>query len=232
MARQIIGVVIIQRKAYSLRHTSPTRDPEMQPLPTLETMIALCREAREEVLDLLNRDPELRSLRWRVDRDPCLYAIDAQGERLNDGSWVPWKRRKSDVEALLASYPTAVQIVVDGGVNAAENKDDYDATNYEPFYWQTCIWDRNKPVYSVEQLETLVARRTGFRSFAEMFDRSRGNYRPSIDVRDPEMLAIADHYDYLADKRGDERRAYRYGEVAAREMASEADLELTGGLRP
>ena len=79
-------------------------------------MIALCREAREALIDEINSHQELRKDRWRVDRSPCLYALDAQGERLNDGDWCAWTRRKSDVEELLRRHPDAHQIIVDGGL--------------------------------------------------------------------------------------------------------------------
>lgn len=202
----------------------------VQPLPSLDTMVAICREAKASLLDEINRDPELRGDRWRMDREPCLYAIGPNGDRLNDGAWCPWRRRKSDVEQLLQDYPDAVQIVVDSGIDVAENKESFDADNYTPMFWQVPIWKRSEPVYSVEQLEALVRRRTGFRSFAEMLDRARNGYRPSIDTRDPEMVAIANHYDALAEARGDDRRAYRYGASPGGPPAPQP--AVAGGPRP
>lgn len=199
----------------------------IQPLPKLETMTAICREAREDVLDLLNRNPETADLRWRMDRSPRLLAIDAAGNRLNDDGWHSWTRRKSDVESLLRNYPEATEVVVDSGVDVAATREDYEGSNYDPFFWQATIWRHDRPVYSIEQLEEIVRRRTGFRSFSEMFNKTRDGYRPSIDVRDPEMLAIANHYDRLATNRGDERRAYRYGALVRAD-----DPAPTAGPRP
>ncbi len=183
---------------------------EIMPLPKLETMIALCREARENLLDEINSNFELVKDRWRVDRSPCLYALDAQGERLNDGDWCAWQRRKSDVETLLQRYPSAHEIMVDGGIDVAANKEDYDASSYEPQFWQATIWKRDAPVLSLEDIDSLVRRRTGFAGVKDLL-HARGGYRPSFDMRDPEMATLAAFYDKAMALRGDERRAYRYG---------------------
>ena len=183
-----------------------------QPLPPLDTMVAICSETRSSLQREIRRCADLRDLRWLQDRAPCLYALDADGERLNDGSWNSWERRKSDVENLLRKYPDAVQIIVDSGINVSENKEACDAGDYTPFFWQATIWKRHEPVYSDAQLEAILRRRSGFSSFRGMFEAS-GNYRPSIDVRDPVMKAIADHYDRLAKEQDDPRRAFRYGDA-------------------
>lgn len=180
------------------------------PLPKLDTMIALCREAREALIDEINSHQELRKDRWRVDRSPCLYALDAQGERLNDGDWCAWTRRKSDVEELLRRHPDAHQIIVDGGIDVAENKELYESSNYEPQFWQATIWKRAEPVYSLDDLETIVRRRTAFTDLRDLLG-AKGGYRPSLDMRDAEMAALATFYDQAMERRGDDRRAYRYG---------------------
>ena len=59
-------------------------------------------------------------------------------------------------------------------------------------------------------LDQLIARRTAFSSMQELVTAA-GGYRPSLDVADPEMLRIAEAYDTAQAKRGDPRRAYRYG---------------------
>lgn len=202
----------------------------IQPLPTLDTMIAVCREARDQVVDDINRNPDFRDDRWRVDRAPCLYALGEDGERLNDGAWCPWERRKRDVENLLARYPNAHEIIVDGGVDVSVNKEAYEVGNYEPVFWQATLWKRDAPIYSVGELESLLRRRSGFNSFEDMF-RTSATYRPSFDIRDPEMLAIADYYDVLAQQRDDSRRSYRYGEPRPAAEATEADEEVEG-MRP
>lgn len=180
------------------------------PLTKLETMVALCREARIDLLSDIDSNVALRRDRWRVDRSPCLYALDANGERLNDGHWCAWRRRKSDVEALLQRYPTTHEIIVDGGIDVAANKEAYEASNYEPFFWQATIWKRDAPVFSLEDIDAIVRRRTAFAGINALL-RAKGNYRPSLDMRDPEMAALAEFYDSAMAKRGDERRAYRYG---------------------
>lgn len=204
------------------------------PLPRLETMVALCSEAREALIVEINSHPELRKDRWRVDRSPCLYALDAQGERLNDGSWCAWERRKSDVEKLLRQYPDAHQVIVDGGIDVSENKEAYASSNYEPQFWQATIWHRVEPLYSLQDLESIVRRRTGFTSLTDLLD-AKGSYRPSLDMRDPEMAAIATYYDKAMTERGDDRRAYRYGLQGGPGDSPAVDDEQfdePGGMRP
>lgn len=58
--------------------------------------------------------------------------------------------------------------------------------------------------------DKLVRNHTAFRSFREML-WADGGYCPSLDVREPVMLKIADAYDAAQAARGDARRAYRYG---------------------
>lgn len=186
-------------------------DTPVQPLPHLDTMVALCSEARDALRREIRSNPDLADMRWLQDREPVLYAIGSDGQRLNDGEWRVWHRLKGDAQALLTDYPDAVKIVVNSGINVSVNKQDLDAGYYEPMFWQTTIWKRHAPVYSDAELEELIRRRTGFRGFDDMF-KAKGSYRPSIDVRDPEMKAIGDRYDALASARNDDRRAYRYGE--------------------
>lgn len=201
-----------------------------QPLPSLETMISVCREARDEVMRDARRDPQLCNLRWRVSRSPLLFAIDANGQRLNDcGS--NWHGRKSEVEALLARYPDAVEVLVDSGINFAESKVAYEGSDYWPQFWQATVWRRDTPVYSAGELDALLRRRSGFASFEDMFKASP-SYRPSCDVSDPEMRAIADHYDQLAAARRDDRRSYRYGERVGAVADKTADFDDFGGPSP
>lgn len=182
----------------------------VQPLPALETMIEICSEARDRVREAIRRNPDYRDARWLQDREPRLLAIGTKGERLNDDGWCRWQRRKRDVEALLREYPDAVAIIADGGINVAANREELEAGAYSPEFWQVTLWKRHEPVYSDAQLEEILRRRTGFRSFEDMF-RAKSSYRPSIDVRDPEMKAIGDRYDELTSDLQDDRRAYRYG---------------------
>lgn len=183
------------------------------PLPSLQTMVALCREARDDLLDDIKSHPELGKERWRVPRSPCLYALDAQGNRLNDGTWCAWERRKSDVEGLLARYPDAHAIIVDGGIDVAANLADYEASHYEPQFWQATIWKRDAPVHSLEDIDGIVRRRTGFTGVRDLL-HAKGGYRPSFDMRDTEMAVLAEFYDEAMARRGDDRRAYRYGNTS------------------
>ena len=64
-----------------------------------------------------------------------------------------------------------------------------------------------RPLY----IDAVVARSTAFKSFAELMDGTHKTYRPSIDTRVPEMVELADAYDAEMPRRGDKRRAYRYG---------------------
>ena len=178
----------------------------------ISAIYASCTLAREQAYDFARSNPELAPLRWRKDREPCVLVIGADGDRLNDGSWRRWDRRRSTVEDLLAAYPHAQSIVVDAGVNVSANRADMEAGNYEPIYWQAKIWDRNDPSPAQEkQLNALLARRSAFKSFDEIF-AAKGGYRPSMDMKDPDMVVLADHYDRLAQQRGDSRRAFRYGQ--------------------
>ena len=59
--------------------------------------------------------------------------------------------------------------------------------------------------------DRLCSSNTGFASFQDLLD-AKGSYRPSIDVREPDMLWLADYYDRAQEARGDARRAYRYGQ--------------------
>ena len=173
---------------------------DRKPLPPLAEMLEACSRARADALCNIRVNPELRTFRWKVDRSPQLLAIAADGERLNDSGWTDWKRRKREVVELYERYPEAVKIIVDSGINCYERPDD---TEYVTEFWQAVIWDQ-------ESVDDLVLRHTSFRSLAEMFEAG-GNYRPSLDMREPHMRKIADAYDQEAERRGDPRRAYRYG---------------------
>lgn len=59
-------------------------------------------------------------------------------------------------------------------------------------------------------LNATIRRKTGFTDFADMLDAG-GNYRPTIDVSQADLLELADAYDAAQAERGDARRAFRYG---------------------
>jgi hypothetical protein len=63
---------------------------------------------------------------------------------------------------------------------------------------------------TTQTLDQICRRKTGFSSFADLLSSAPG-YRPSTDMRDPDMELLADGYDEAMEERGDPRRAYRYG---------------------
>lgn len=65
-------------------------------------------------------------------------------------------------------------------------------------------------VVDFEEINRKVRENTAFPSMDDMLNAG-GNYRPSIDMREPVMAEIADEYDRRQEQRGDPRRAYRYG---------------------
>lgn len=67
---------------------------------------------------------------------------------------------------------------------------------------------------NTNRLDDLLSRETAFANFDELLT-ARGNYRPSIKVDTDDRLELADAYDAAMAARGDDRRAYRYGEPTA-----------------
>lgn len=61
------------------------------------------------------------------------------------------------------------------------------------------------------RLDGLWARNTGFCNLRDCLNAG-GSYRPSLDMRQEIMRELADDYDAAQAARGDDRRAYRYGE--------------------
>lgn len=59
-------------------------------------------------------------------------------------------------------------------------------------------------------VDYLIRRNTGFTGLDDMLSAG-GNYRPSLDMREPWAREVARAYDEAQAKRGDARRAYRYG---------------------
>lgn len=171
-----------------------------KPLPSLQHMLDACAKARAEAMAEIKSNPELRNLRWKVDRAPRLVAIDAKGDRLNDGDWSEWKRRKREVIRMYEINPEAVEIVVESGINLYERPDDVD---YVTEFWTATLWEN-------ESVDDLVRKHTAFATMDELL-QADGGYRPSLDVREPHMLRIANAYDRQQQLRGDPRRAYRYG---------------------
>lgn len=66
-------------------------------------------------------------------------------------------------------------------------------------------------VVAAAELNALWQRNSVFKSTSDALAASP-NYRPSLDVSDPDMLLLADAYDSFAVAQKDPRRAYRYGQ--------------------
>lgn len=64
-----------------------------------------------------------------------------------------------------------------------------------------------------QRLDRLTGKLTGFSNFEDMLNAG-GRYRPSMPISDEEygkdFLILADAYDKAMEKRGDERRTFRY----------------------
>ncbi len=195
----------------------------MNNIRTVQAMTSACSAARDDLRLFIRRNWEMREMRWQADREPRVLIIGADGERLADDGWIRWDRRRSTVDEILRQHPDAQALVVEGGINVAMNKADLDAGNYEPLIWQANIWNRSDPTPEQgRELTALLRRRTAFQSFDDMF-AAKGEYRPSMDVSDPEMRRLAEHYDHLAAQRGDERRAFRYGHDRPHEDNADGD---------
>lgn len=76
--------------------------------------------------------------------------------------------------------------------------------------------------------DALTKKHTAFKSFKEMA-HAEGGYNPSIEVgKDPEKEELAGHYDDYQTKRGDPRRAFRYGKNVDKAARSGGDKHKTG----
>ena len=65
------------------------------------------------------------------------------------------------------------------------------------------------PLLKVIIAESLTRSLTAFSSFEEML--TAPNYTPSLNCTDPDRARLADLYDQEQERRGDDRRAFRYG---------------------
>ena len=64
-----------------------------------------------------------------------------------------------------------------------------------------------------QKADRLVRKHSAFVSFMDLATNTHPTYRPSLDVRDPECLWLADYYDRTMEAHGDPRRAFRYGKA-------------------
>lgn len=112
----------------------------MTPLQRAKAAVA---EAYAEAQRAVRRDPELRALRWRRGRGRPMYALDAKGDRINDGGWDEFVGVWKDVQKLIDGSPGVVEIFVDGGIDCAANREEMDAFNYETYRYEATIWRRD-----------------------------------------------------------------------------------------
>lgn len=66
----------------------------------------------------------------------------------------------------------------------------------------------NKTV-SIDDLDIICKHYTAFSCFGELLF-AKGDYRPSLDCSNPDLLALANAYDKAQELYGDPRRAFRY----------------------
>lgn len=62
---------------------------------------------------------------------------------------------------------------------------------------------------SIDDLDRIAKHYTAFDSFNSLI-YAKGDYRPSIDCTNPDLLALANAYDRAQECYGDPRRAFRY----------------------
>lgn len=60
-------------------------------------------------------------------------------------------------------------------------------------------------------VDNMVRTNTAFGTLEDML-QAKGNYRPSLDVSEHDRRMLADLYDATQEARGDDRRAFRYGQ--------------------
>jgi hypothetical protein len=96
-----------------------------------------------------------------------------------------------------------------GGSSTHWNRGSITDYGFDDRVWQY----EHKP--KAERLTRLIRQNTAFHCLDAMRTETRDGYRPSVDVREPEMVEIADAYDAMMQEHGDPRRAFRYGEAAS-----------------
>lgn len=112
----------------------------MRLLPPLKDMKASIREEREAIMLQHRRLGHQRRYPFAFNRGACLYACDANNNRLNDGDWHDWLGTKLQVAKLLVQYPDCDEIFYDGGVDFAETMEAYKHGNYEPDFMSATLY--------------------------------------------------------------------------------------------
>lgn len=133
----------------------------MARLPPLKQMREAIREERNVIMQ--NHIPYRRKLPFARNREACLYALDANDQRLNDGDWHAWDGTKRQVAKLLMRFPECSEIFYDGGVNFAETMQDFEYGNYDPEFLQAVLYakDHGPLTISVRYAEAEMERKEG-----------------------------------------------------------------------
>lgn len=129
------------RRAYRYGEPPPAKAPA-KPLTPLQKAKAAVAEAYAEAKKGVRTDPYLRTLRWRRGRGRPMYALNAAGDRLNDGDWIEFRGVWKDVQKLIDQYPEAVEIFVDSGIDCAPNLEVMEVGDYETYRYEAVIWNR------------------------------------------------------------------------------------------
>lgn len=64
-----------------------------------------------------------------------------------------------------------------------------------------------------EKADRITRTHSAFTSFEDMAVHAKGSYRPSLYMKNPALVWLADYYDAFQAKRGDSRVAFRYGQA-------------------
>lgn len=67
-------------------------------------------------------------------------------------------------------------------------------------------------VAQIRKADAILGANSGFANFRDLLD-AKGGYAPSMDMRKPELVWLADYYDQTQASRNDPRRAFRYGQA-------------------
>lgn len=130
------------RRAYRYGDAPPAPAPA-KPATPLQRAKAAVAEAYAEAKREIRQDPDLRRLRWRKGRGRPMYALDCDGNRINDGGWDEFRGVWKDVQKLIDANPHAVEIFVDGGIDCAENLEAMENYDYQTVRYQAVIWRRD-----------------------------------------------------------------------------------------
>lgn len=131
------------REAYAAAAAAKAAAEEEARMTPLQRAKHEVAKAYAEAQREIRQDPDLRRLRWRKGRGRPMYALDCDGNRINDGGWDEFRGVWKDVQKLIDANPRAVEIFVDGGIDCAENREAMENYDYETVRYQAVIWRRD-----------------------------------------------------------------------------------------